>query len=94
MLKAKSFFPLQVVDRANGVRYGLCASVWSNDVGVVHRVSSQLQVGTVWANCWLVRSLDMPFGGCKMSGTGREGLRHSLEAYTEEKTVCLKVAAS
>ncbi len=56
--------------------------------------ASRLQVGTVWANCWLVRSLDMPFGGCKMSGTGREGLRHSLDAYTEEKTVCLKVAAS
>ena len=45
----------------------------------------------MWANCWLVRSLGMPFGGCKGSGTGREGLKHSLEAYTEEKTVCVKI---
>ncbi len=72
-------------------RYGLCASVWTKDVGRLHRVCSALDVGTVWANCWLVRSLEMPFGGCKMSGQGREGITHSLEAYTEEKTVCVKI---
>ena len=37
------------------------------------------------------RSLDMPFGGCKDSGTGREGTRHSLELFTEEKTHCVKI---
>merc|ERR1712156_1064964 len=63
----------EVVGRVNNTRYGLCASVWSQNVGRVHRVSQQLEVGTVWSNCWLVRSLGMPFGGCKESGTGMEG---------------------
>lgn len=82
----------EAVLKANDVEYGLCASVWSENVGVIHRVASQLEVGTVWENCWLVRSLDMPFGGCKMSGTGREGIHHSLEAYTDLKTVCVKIS--
>ena len=37
-------------------RYGLCASVWSQNVGTIHRVAQQLEVGTVWSNCWLIRS--------------------------------------
>ena len=36
-------------------RYGLCASVWSQNVGTIHRVAQQLEVGTVWSNCWLIR---------------------------------------
>jgi len=82
----------EVVARVNNTRYGLCASVWSQNVGRVHRVSQQLEVGTVWSNCWLVRSLGMPFGGCKESGTGMEGTRHSLEAFTREKTNCIKIS--
>ncbi len=81
----------EAVAKANDVEYGLCASVWSENVGVIHRVANQLEVGTVWENCWLIRSLDMPFGGCKQSGIGREGVKHSLETYTEEKTVCIKM---
>jgi len=81
----------EAIDKANDVEYGLCASVWSENVGIIHRVAGELEVGTVWENCWLIRSLDMPFGGCKQSGTGREGIQHSLEAYTDEKTVCIKI---
>jgi len=81
----------EVIQRVNDTRYGLCASVWSENVGVIHRLGLKLQVGTVWANCWLKRNLDMPFGGCKDSGTGREGVRHSLEAFTEEKTICVQI---
>jgi len=81
----------EVVRRVNNTRYGLCASVWSENVGKIHRLGQKLDVGTVWANCWLIRNLDMPFGGLKDSGTGREGTRHSLEAYTEEKLVCIKI---
>ena len=54
-------------------------------------MARNLEVGTVWSNCWLIRSLEMPFGGCKDSGTGREGTRHSLELFTEEKTHCIKL---
>ncbi len=80
----------EAIRRANDVKYGLCASVWTENSGRLHRVSHGLEVGTVWANCWLIRSLAMPFGGCKGSGIGREGIHHSMEFYTEEKTVCVK----
>lgn len=80
-----------VVKRANALKYGLCASVWSTNAGRILRVSQKLQVGTVWANCWMVRCLDMPFGGCKHSGVGREGTQESLETFTEIKTVCISM---
>lgn len=51
---------------------------------------TRTQVGTVWVNCWLVRDLNVPFGGTKMSGVGREGLKDSFEFYTEVKTICIK----
>ncbi|KAF0290260.1 Aldehyde dehydrogenase family 8 member A1 [Amphibalanus amphitrite] len=80
----------EVISRVNSTQYGLCASVWSSSLSTVHRVSEQLQVGTVWNNCWLVRSLDMPFGGIKLSGIGAESTRESIEFYTNWKTVCVK----
>lgn len=49
------------------------------------------QAGTVWCNCWLVRDLNMPFGGVKASGIGREGAKESYEFYTEAKTICVKI---
>lgn len=55
------------------------------------QVCSLQQVGTVWTNCWLVRDLDMPFGGVKTSGMGRESTQDSLEFYTEAKTICTKI---
>ena len=48
------------------------------------------QVGTVWSNCWMLRSLNVPFGGMKLSGQGREGAEGSRHFYTEEKTICIK----
>ncbi|KAK5603855.1 Aldehyde dehydrogenase 8 member A1, partial [Crenichthys baileyi] len=58
----------EAVVRGNGVRYGLSATVWSRDVGRVHRLAQRLQAGLVWTNCWLVRDLNLPFGGMKHSG--------------------------
>ncbi|CAK8691709.1 unnamed protein product [Clavelina lepadiformis] len=75
---------------ANDARYGLCATLWTQDVTRAHRVSRKLKVGTVWINCWLVRDLHMPFGGMKMSGVGRESAEDSRDFFTEKKTVCLK----
>ena len=49
------------------------------------------KVGTVWCNCWLVRDLNMPFGGFKASGIGRDGAKDSYEFYTEAKTICIKM---
>lgn len=81
----------EVIKRANAVRYGLAATVWSSNVTTLHKVSQKLHAGTVWANCWMVRDLNMPFGGMKESGTGREAARESLEFFTEEKTICVKL---
>lgn len=82
----------QVIEWANGVEYGLAASLWTKDVKRAHRVSAKLQVGYVWVNCWMIRDLRVPFGGVKHSGIGREGGKHSLDFFTDEKTVCMKVA--
>lgn len=80
----------EVISRANGVRYGLSATVWSRDVGRVHRVARKLQAGLVWTNCWLVRDLNLPFGGMKNSGIGREGGKDSYHFFTEVKVITIK----
>lgn len=72
---------------ANDTEYGLSASVWTGDVKRAQRVASQIEVGTVWVNCWMMRDLSMPFGGVKASGVGREGGNYSLEFFSEVKTV-------
>jgi aminomuconate-semialdehyde/2-hydroxymuconate-6-semialdehyde dehydrogenase len=79
----------EVIGFANDSTYGLSATVWSENVSKLHRVARSLQVGTVWLNCWLQRDLRVPFGGMKMSGTGREGGKYSLDFYTEKKSICL-----
>ncbi|KAM3603424.1 uncharacterized protein V6R79_021984 [Siganus canaliculatus] len=80
----------EAVSKGNGVRYGLAATVWSQDVGKVHRVAKKLKSGLVWTNCWLVRDLNLPFGGMKHSGVGREGGKDSFHFFTEVKTVTIK----
>ncbi|XP_023605854.1 aldehyde dehydrogenase family 8 member A1 isoform X2 [Myotis lucifugus] len=80
----------EVIKRANSVKYGLAATVWSSNVGRVHRVAKKLQSGLVWTNCWLIRELNLPFGGMKSSGVGREGAKDSYEFFTEVKTITIK----
>lgn len=69
--------------------YGLSATVWCRDGNRAQRIARKIHAGTVWINCWLVRDLNMPFGGVKASGTGRESARESIEFYTECKTICM-----
>ena len=78
----------EAVRIANGTRYGLTASVFSSDPTRAQRVARKLQTGTVWINCWLVRDIRAPFGGCKDSGVGREGGLHSLRFFTEPQPIC------
>jgi aminomuconate-semialdehyde/2-hydroxymuconate-6-semialdehyde dehydrogenase len=80
----------EAVRLANGVRYGLSASVWTQDPAKADRVAEALETGMVWVNCWLVRDLRVPFGGVKESGLGREGGRHSLDFFSEPRNICAK----
>jgi len=80
-----------VVRQANQTVYGLAAGVWTKDVSKAHRISRALRAGTVWVNCYNQLDPISPFGGYKQSGFGRELGRHSLDLYTQVKSVWLRV---
>lgn len=84
-------YPLDAIKWANNTPYGLSASIWTQDLGKAHRLSREVHAGTVWVNTWLKRDLRMPFGGVKASGVGREGGDHSIDFFTETKTVCIQL---
>jgi aminomuconate-semialdehyde/2-hydroxymuconate-6-semialdehyde dehydrogenase len=77
----------EAIALANNTAYGLSASLWTQDKEKANRVAAQTEAGTVWLNCWNVRDLDLPFGGVKKSGVGREGKWRAMEFFTQEKTV-------
>jgi aminomuconate-semialdehyde/2-hydroxymuconate-6-semialdehyde dehydrogenase len=80
----------EVLQMANKVKYGLSATLWTNNLKRTMRMSNQLQAGIVWVNTWLMRDLRTPFGGVKASGVGREGGFEALRFFTEAKNVCIK----
>jgi aminomuconate-semialdehyde/2-hydroxymuconate-6-semialdehyde dehydrogenase len=81
---------VEAIDIANATKYGLSASVWTDDSEKAQRVASKIDAGVVWLNCWMVRDLRTPFGGMKQSGLGREGGVEALRFFTEAKNVCIK----
>ncbi|HEU4626367.1 MAG TPA: aldehyde dehydrogenase family protein [Steroidobacteraceae bacterium] len=81
----------EIAAMANDTPYGLAASVWSNDVRTVNRIVPKLRAGTVWVNCHNFVDPNMPFGGFKQSGFGREHGRVVLDMYTEVKSVCMMI---
>ncbi|QNK77500.1 aldehyde dehydrogenase [Winogradskyella sp. PAMC22761] len=80
----------EVLAMANKVKYGLSATLWTNDLKRTMKLSSQLQAGIIWVNTWMLRDLRTPFGGIKASGIGREGGFEALRFFTEAKNVCIK----
>ncbi len=81
----------EVLGYANSVRYGLSATVWTENLTRAHRMAAAIESGIVWINCWLLRDLRTPFGGVKDSGVGREGGFEALKFFTEEKNVCVRL---
>ena len=77
----------EAVTRANSVPYGLSASVWTNDARRSHDVASKLDAGTVWVNAHLVLANEVPWGGFKGSGYGRDLSIYALDDYSRTKHV-------
>ncbi|MFN0181243.1 MAG: 5-carboxymethyl-2-hydroxymuconate semialdehyde dehydrogenase [Gemmatimonadales bacterium] len=75
--------------KANDVKYGLAAYVWTSDVARAHRMALGMEAGMTWINSHNVRHLPTPFGGMKQSGTHREGGEYAFEFYTELKHIAV-----
>jgi len=74
---------------ANETKYGLSATLWTNNLNRTMQFSKQLHTGIVWVNTWMLRDLRTPFGGVKDSGVGREGGFEALRFFTEAKNICI-----
>ena len=81
--------PDQAVAMANGIDYGLSASVWSRDFDTCIGLSRRIRAGTVWTNTFMDGAAELPFGGFRQSGLGRELGRNGVADFTEEKTLHL-----
>ena len=77
----------EVIARANATQFGLAAGVFTADLARAHRVIAQLQAGTCWINRYNLTPVEMPFGGVKGSGFGRENSRAALDHYSQIKAV-------
>jgi phenylacetaldehyde dehydrogenase len=73
--------------KANDSEYGLAAGVWTRDISTAHKLAKRIQAGTVHLNSYHVFSAELPFGGYKQSGWGREMGAEVLNNYLETKTV-------
>jgi betaine-aldehyde dehydrogenase len=101
MIQNEIFGPVMTVQRfddeakaiewANGTRYGLAASVWTRDIGRAHRVANAIRFGTVWINDHITMAMEMPHGGFKQSGYGKDMSKYALEDYTVVKHVMVNL---
>ena len=80
-----------VIRISNNIKYGLSATIWTEDKVKAQRVAKEIDAGVIWVNCWLVRDLRTPFGGMKKSGLGREGGYDALRFFTEPKNICTPI---
>lgn len=81
----------EAIDLANSTRYGLGASIWTNNMETVHNIAPAIRSGIVWVNQHLKIPPEVPFGGVKESGFGRENGYQALDHYLVEKSVLIKL---
>ena len=81
----------EVVKRANATRFGLAAGVFTRDLKRGHRVAADLEAGICWLNNYNIAPIEMPFGGVKRSGIGRENGIEAIEHYTQVKSVYVEM---
>ncbi len=81
----------EAIKLANASQYGLAAGLWTKDIARAHRVAAALEAGQVYVNDWVAGGIEIPFGGYKASGIGREKGIEALHHYTQLKTVIVKI---
>ena len=95
VLSALTFRTLdEALSLANDAAYGLSAGVWSENVHTCLAFARRVQAGTVWTNSWMDGFAELPFGGFKQSGQGRELSRYGLDEFLEVKTVQMRIGAT
>lgn len=77
----------EAIERANATRYGLAAGIVTKNIDIANTVSRSIRAGTIWVNCYFGFDHDVPFGGYKMSGFGRDEGLDALYKYTQVKSV-------
>ncbi len=82
----------EALARANATPFGLAGAVFTADLTRAHRVVARLQAGTCWINHYNVTPIELPFGGVKQSGLGRENGRAAIEQYSQLKSVYVALA--
>lgn len=83
----------EVIARANNTSFGLAAGIFTNDLKRAHRVIAALDAGTCWINTYNITPIELPFGGNKQSGLGRENGKAAIEHYTQLKSVYVAMEA-
>ena len=84
----------EAIELANSTDYGLAGSVWTKDIHRGHRVAHRIHAGTVWINAYRVVAPNVPFGGVKSSGLGRENGIDAVRMYTETKSVWVELTGA
>ncbi|GER26264.1 aldehyde dehydrogenase [Striga asiatica] len=81
----------EVIKRANDTKYGLAAGIMTNNLNIMNTVSRSIRAGVIWVNCYFAFDRDLPYGGYKMSGFGRDLGMDSLDSYLQVKSVAMPI---